>query len=113
MLEGSSIDERIIRTVGDLAKGKKQVLLALDSDHTYDHVLRELNLYSSFVTKGSYLVVFDTIIEDMPDGSFPDRPWGKDRLSIADYLTSFSLQPVSFIHLWTSVCSDVVIGDGA
>lgn len=77
MLEGSSIDEKIIRTVNDLAKGKKQVLLALDSYHTHDHVLRELNLYSSFVTKGSYLVVFDTIIEDMPEGSFPDRSWGK------------------------------------
>lgn len=37
---------------------------------------------------------------------------GKDRLLIAEYLTSFGLQPVSFTHPWTSVCSDVVLGDG-
>lgn len=37
---------------------------------------------------------------------------GKDRLHIADYLTSFGLQPVSFTHPWTSVCSNAILGDG-
>ena len=49
----------------------------LDSLHTHDHVTKELELYSPLVSKGSYLVVFDTIIEDMPEDFFPDRPWGK------------------------------------
>ena len=77
MLEGSSIDEKIAEQVYDFVKGKKWVMVFLDSMHTHDHVLRELQLYSPLVTKGSYMVVFDTIIEDMPDDFFPDRPWGK------------------------------------
>ena len=77
MIQGSSIDEGIVKQVHDLAKDKKQILVALDSNHTHSHVLRELQLYSPLVTKGSYLVVFDTAIEDMPDGFFSDRPWDK------------------------------------
>ncbi len=77
MLEGSSIDENIVRQVHEFAEGKKSILVCLDSMHTHDHVLKELQLYSQLVTKGSYLVVFDTIIEDLPDDCFSDRPWSK------------------------------------
>lgn len=77
MIEGSSIDGGIVSQVYDFVKGKKQVLVVLDSNHTHEHVLRELQLYSPLVSKGSYLVVFDTVIEDMPEDFFPDRPWGK------------------------------------
>ena len=77
MIEGSSTEEKVVRQVYDFARGKKPVLVVLDSNHTHAHVLRELELYSPLVTKGSYLVVFDTLIEDMPDDFFPDRPWGK------------------------------------
>lgn len=77
MMQGSSTDEDIVQQVYDFAKNKKQVLVALDSSHTHNHVLKELQLYSPLVTKDSYLVVFDTVIEDMPEDFFPDRPWGK------------------------------------
>lgn len=77
MLEGSSIDESVARQVHDFANGKEGVMVVLDSNHTHEHVLKELQLYSPLVTKGSYLVVFDTVVEDMPDDFFPDRPWGK------------------------------------
>lgn len=77
MIEGSSIDEEIAKQVYDFAKDRTQILVLLDSMHTHDHVLKELQLYSPLVTKDSYLVVFDTIIEDMPKDFFPDRPWGK------------------------------------
>jgi cephalosporin hydroxylase len=77
MLEGSSIDKETARQVYNFANNHKQIMILLDSMHTHDHVLKELELYSFLVTKGSYLVVFDTIIEDMPDDFFPDRPWGK------------------------------------
>jgi cephalosporin hydroxylase len=77
MIEGSSIDEDVAKQVHDFARDKKQILVVLDSMHTHDHVLKELELYSPLVTKGSYCVVFDTVIEDMPDDMFPDRPWGK------------------------------------
>lgn len=77
LIEGSSTDEGIVKKVKGHIEGNKSVLVALDSNHTHDHVLHELNLYSPLVTKGSYLVVFDTIIDDMPDDFFPDRPWGQ------------------------------------
>ena len=77
MLEGSSIDENIVKKVKKIAQNKKSILLFLDSYHTHDHVLKELEMYSSFVKKGGYIIVFDTMIEFMPKGSFPNRPWGK------------------------------------
>ncbi|ULB45229.1 cephalosporin hydroxylase family protein [Limnospira fusiformis KN01] len=77
MIEGSSIDDEIVKQVYDVAQDKGTVLVVLDSNHTHDHVLKELELYSPLVTKNSYLVVFDTVVEDMPEDFFPDRPWGK------------------------------------
>lgn len=75
MYEGSSIDKNIVEQVTQQAQGKKRILVALDSLHTHGHVLEELELYSPLVTKDSYLVVFDTVVEDM-DASYSDnRPW--------------------------------------
>jgi len=76
MIEGSSTDEAVAGRVREIAAGERRVLLLLDSLHTHAHVRRELELYSPLVTPGSYIVVFDTIIEDLPDDFFPDRPWG-------------------------------------
>jgi len=77
MIEGSSTTKKVIEKVKKYAKDMKNILVCLDSNHTYKHVLKELELYSYFVTKDSYLVVFDTVIEDQPDEIFNDRPWGK------------------------------------
>ncbi len=77
MIQGSSIDERVVEQAASIAKDKSRILVVLDSNHTHDHVLKELSLYSGFVTRGSYLVVFDTVVEDMAESNFADRPWGK------------------------------------
>ena len=77
MIEGSSTDSDVAAQVRAIAEGKSPILVMLDSNHTHDHVLRELELYSPLVTPGSYLIVFDTVIEHMPPDFFPDRPWGK------------------------------------
>lgn len=76
MIQGSSIDEKVIQQVKDIAKGYKTVLVCLDSNHTHDHVLAELEAYAPLTSVGSYCVVFDTVVEDMPKEMFPDRPWG-------------------------------------
>jgi len=76
LIEGSSTAPETLAQVQQLATGRQSVLVCLDSNHTHDHVLRELQLYSPLVTPGSYLVVFDTIIEDLPPDMFPNRPWG-------------------------------------
>lgn len=77
MIEDSSISDKVIIQLKEIAKTKKRIMVFLDSNHTHDHVLRELELYSHFVTKGSYIVAFDTIIEDLPAEFIKDRPWGK------------------------------------
>lgn len=76
MIEGSSIDAAVVARVHEIAARHKNVLVCLDSNHTHDHVLRELEAYAPLVTPGSYCVVFDTVIEDMLDDEFSDRPWG-------------------------------------
>ncbi len=77
MIEGSSIAPDVVAQVCDLARNCPRVLVCLDSNHTHDHVLAELEAYAPLVTKDSYCIVFDTIIEDLPDDMFPDRPWSK------------------------------------
>lgn len=76
MIQGSSIDSAIISQVHEAAQKHEKILVCLDSNHTHDHVLAELNAYASLASKGSYCVVFDTVIEDLPAEMFPDRPWG-------------------------------------
>lgn len=75
MIEGSSIDNATIEKVAAYAKGMETVLVTLDSNHTHDHVLQELEMYAPFVTPGSYLVAFDTIVQDLPNDYMPGRPW--------------------------------------
>ena len=77
MIGGSSVSEETVAQVRDYAAGKKKILVCLDSNHTCEHVLQELQFYSPFVSTGSYIVVFDTIVEDLPEGYFSQqRPWG-------------------------------------
>lgn len=76
LIEGSSVGEEALGHVRALAAGLDRVLVVLDSNHTHEHVLKELELYSPLVKKGGHLVVLDTVIEDMPAECFPDRPWG-------------------------------------
>ena len=76
MIEGSSIEAEIFRQVNEKSKNKKRILICLDSNHTHEHVLSELELYAPLTTVGSYCVVFDTVVEDMPKELSGDRPWG-------------------------------------
>ncbi|HEY2722542.1 MAG TPA: cephalosporin hydroxylase family protein [Chitinophagaceae bacterium] len=77
MIQGSSISDETIERVKKYAEGKQAVLVCLDSNHTHDHVLKELEFYSPFITPGSYIVAFDTIVEHLPEGYFSQkRPWG-------------------------------------
>ena len=90
MLEGSSIAPEIISEVHKIASSKKRVMVFLDSNHTHKHVLEELNLYSPMVSRGSYLVVFDTIVEDLPEKLISDRPWSKGnnpKTAVWEFLT--------------------------
>jgi cephalosporin hydroxylase len=76
MIEGSSIDPSVIEQVKKISRDYKRVMVCLDSNHTHNHVLAELKAYAPLVSLESYCIVFDTIIEDMPENNFLDRAWG-------------------------------------
>lgn len=97
LIEGSSISAPVIEKVRDSASGKSCVLVCLDSNHTHDHVLAELRAYAPLVTPGSFVVVFDTVIEDLPADGFPDRPWGRGD------------NPKTAVHQFLSECGDFEI----
>jgi cephalosporin hydroxylase len=75
MIQGSSIDPAIVERVRARARDFERVLVCLDSNHTHDHVLAELEAYAGLTTPGSYCCVFDTVVEDLPAEAVPDRPW--------------------------------------
>ncbi|WP_417911582.1 cephalosporin hydroxylase family protein [Candidatus Electronema sp. TJ] len=76
MIQGSSITPEVIAQVKAIAANYSRVMVCLDSNHTHEHVLAELEAYAPLTSIGSYCVVFDTAVEDMPADMFPDRPWG-------------------------------------
>jgi cephalosporin hydroxylase len=97
MIQGSSIDPAIVQQVRDYAKGYKRVLVCLDSNHTHDHVFEELKAYADLTSVGSYCVVFDTIVEDLPGDLYPDRTWGPGN------------SPKSAVNLFLETTSDFEI----
>lgn len=91
MIQGSSIDQEIINKVHEIASRSTRILVCLDSNHTHEHVLAELEAYAHLTSHGSYCIVFDTVIEDLPDDMFLDRPWSKGnspKTAIQEYLKS-------------------------
>jgi cephalosporin hydroxylase len=93
MIQGSSIAPEIVAQVIEKAKGKKRILVCLDSNHTHAHALAELEAYAQLTSVGSYCVVFDTLIEDMGEGAYPERPWGpgdNPKTAVYEYLKTHS-----------------------
>ena len=76
MIEGSSVAPEIVKQVHELARNYSRIMVMLDSNHTHEHVLGELEAYGNLTSVGSYLCVFDTVIEDLPNLHFPNRSWG-------------------------------------
>ena len=76
LIEGSSIAMDVVDQVRFHAKGKRNILVCLDSSHTHEHVLAELVAYAPLTSIGNYCVVFDTMIDELPAEMFADRPWG-------------------------------------
>jgi cephalosporin hydroxylase len=77
LIEGSSVDRLIVERVQAWAAAYRNPLVVLDSNHTHDHVLAELRLYSPLVRRGGYLIVCDTVVEELPPEAIAaGRPWG-------------------------------------
>lgn len=97
MIEGSSVDAGVIEEVARIAKGYGKVMLCLDSNHTHAHVLAELEAYAPLTSVGSYCIVWDTGIEDLPEELCFGRPWGKGnnpKTAAREYLRRLAEQTV-------------------
>jgi cephalosporin hydroxylase len=93
LLQGSSISSDIVGQVGEIAAKYNRVMVCLDSNHTHEHVLAELEAYAPLTTAGCYCVVFDTIVEDLPKDLYLDRPWGpgdNPKTAVWQYLKTHS-----------------------
>ena len=89
MIQGSSTAPEVVAAVRKAAAGSAKVLVLLDSNHTHEHVLAELEAYAPLASRGSYCVVFDTVVEDLPEGFFADRPWNRGdnpKTAVHEYL---------------------------
>jgi len=89
MIQGSSTDPAVVGQVQAIAGEYQRVLVILDSNHTHQHVLDELESYAPLTTPGSYCIVFDTVVEDLPDDLYPDRPWARGdnpKTAVREYL---------------------------
>lgn len=92
-IEGSSIAPEVVAQVKEKVQGKSKILICLDSNHTHDHVLAELDAYASLTSVGSYCVVFDTFVEDVPADVFSNRPWhpgNSPKTAVWEYLKTHS-----------------------
>jgi cephalosporin hydroxylase len=74
-IEGDSTAPDVVEKVAEACRRHERVLVILDSNHTRDHVAAELARYADFVSIGSYLIVMDTVIAQLPAEAFGDRPW--------------------------------------
>lgn len=93
MIEGSSVAPDVVARVKAEAAGRQRVLVSLDSNHTHDHALAELEAYAPLTSVGSYCVVFDTVIEDMPAELSSNRPWSRGnnpKTAVREYLKTHS-----------------------
>jgi cephalosporin hydroxylase len=91
MLEGSSISKLIYNKVLKYSRKYKNIMVILDSNHTHEHVLKELEFYAPLVSIGNYCIVYDTIIKDLPDNLGPKRKWNSKNnpsSAITEYLKS-------------------------
>lgn len=76
LINGSSIEPGTLDQIKSIVGDCREIMIVLDSYHTHDHVLKELELYSPLIGKGSYLICGDTIVEDIPEQKHRRRPWG-------------------------------------
>lgn len=97
MIQGSSIDKSVVDEATKRATSAQKVMVCLDSNHTHEHVLQELRLYAPLVSLGSYVIVFDTVVEDLPSSLIKDRPWAKGnnpKTAVSEYLQEIKYKNV-------------------
>jgi cephalosporin hydroxylase len=96
LIEGSSVEEQIVNQVKNCVSQHKKIMVVLDSNHTHEYVLSELEIYSKFVTKDCFMLVLDTVIDDL--NIDPYRSWGpgsSPKSAVKEFMLKNSAE---FIH---------------
>jgi cephalosporin hydroxylase len=96
LIQGSSLENTIVADVYEITKKYRRTMVCLDSNHTHEHVLAELEAYAPLTSPGSYCCVFDTVIEDLPSDIYSDRPWDRDnnpKTAVREYLRRLEQKP--------------------
>ena len=93
IIDGSSVAQATLEQVRAVAAQHQRVMVVLDSLHTHDHVLAELEAYAPLVTAGNYLVVQDTHVEELPDHLWLNRPWKRGNNPMTASLEFLSKHP--------------------
>jgi len=83
LVEGSSVDPEVVRTVKALMLSGETALVVLDSNHTKEHVLGELRAYSELVSVGSYIVACDGIMGNVVGAPRSNTDWGWNNPKVA------------------------------
>jgi cephalosporin hydroxylase len=78
LIEGDSVSDDTLARVRDEIPSGATVMVALDSNHTRDHVVAELERYAPLVTPGSYCVVFDSVMTMVSDAPSAGENWHQD-----------------------------------
>jgi cephalosporin hydroxylase len=96
LIEGSSVEDQVVNQVKNYVSQHKKIMVVLDSNHTHEHVLSELEIYSKFVTKDCFMLVLDTVIDDL--NIDPDRSWGPGSSPKSAVKEFMSKNSEEFIH---------------
>jgi cephalosporin hydroxylase len=78
LIEGDSTAPAIVAQAASHIRPGDKVLVILDSNHSRAHVLKELEAYHPLVTKGSYIVATDGIMQDLWDAPRGEPGWKTD-----------------------------------
>jgi len=118
LVEGSSIDPEVVSRVCTMIKPGEKVMVILDSNHSRDHVLKELEYYGKMVSTGSYIVATDGIMGDLVGAprSNPDWGWNNPRRAAEDFLeqhSEFVLAPPNFLFNESTLKHRVTYWPGA
>lgn len=89
LINASSVEKETLDEIKEIIGDTQDVLVILDSNHTHDHVLQELEMYAPLVGEGNYLVCCDTIVNEIPEQTHRPRPWGPEdnpRTALEEFL---------------------------
>ena len=77
LINGDSTDKKIVDRIKKITRKFKKFYIHLDSNHSFEHVYKELKIYSKFLKKDNYIIASDTIVNEIPKQLHRPREWNR------------------------------------